>query len=167
MKLKFKEVLIHGRLPFSQEFRQWHSQWRPKEKTNNFHGGWFWYQIWWGCENFGLRHLCLEAKIGPKTHKLRSVLVSDLVVMGILGFGFKTHAHSILTRMWLMRWRHTDVLIFFWICNVGRLISWVLVFNSRVWLWVFKLLGFMVLHLNVVVDAAKLMSQSFPWEGTN
>ncbi|KAK7860904.1 hypothetical protein CFP56_029112 [Quercus suber] len=23
--------------------------------------------------------------------------------MGILGFGFKTHAHSILTGMWLMR----------------------------------------------------------------
>ena len=43
------------------------------------------------------QHLCREAKIGPKGHKLRSVLVSDLVVMGILGFGFKTHAHSILT----------------------------------------------------------------------
>ena len=43
------------------------------------------------------QHLCREAKIGPKTHKLRSVLISDLVVMGILGFGFKTHAHSILT----------------------------------------------------------------------
>ena len=38
------------------------------------------------------QHLCREAKIGPKCHKLRSVLVSDLVVMGILGFGFKTHA---------------------------------------------------------------------------
>ena len=34
------------------------------------------------------QHLCREAKIGPKAHKLRSVLV----VMGILGFGFKTHA---------------------------------------------------------------------------
>ncbi|KAK7828995.1 hypothetical protein CFP56_029707 [Quercus suber] len=52
---------------------------------------------------FGGDHLCREAKIGSKAHKLRSVLVSDLVVMGILGFGFKTHAHSILTGMWLMR----------------------------------------------------------------
>ena len=43
------------------------------------------------------QHLCREAKIGPKAHKFQSVLVSDLVVMGILGFGFKTHAHSILT----------------------------------------------------------------------
>ena len=34
------------------------------------------------------QHLCREAKIGPKAHKLRLVLV----VMGILGFGFKTHA---------------------------------------------------------------------------
>ena len=34
------------------------------------------------------QHLCREAKTGPKAHKLRSVLV----VMGILGFGFKTHA---------------------------------------------------------------------------
>ena len=34
------------------------------------------------------QHLCQEAKIGPKAPKLRSVLV----VMGILGFGFKTHA---------------------------------------------------------------------------
>ena len=33
------------------------------------------------------QHLCQEAKIGPKAHKLRLVLV----VMGILGFGFKTH----------------------------------------------------------------------------
>ena len=45
------------------------------------------------------QHLCREAKKGPKAHKLRSVLV----VMGILGFGFKTHAHSILTGMWFMR----------------------------------------------------------------
>ena len=45
------------------------------------------------------QHLCREAKLGPKAHKLRSVLV----VMGILGFGFKTHAHSILTGMWFMR----------------------------------------------------------------
>ncbi|KAF3969565.1 hypothetical protein CMV_006660 [Castanea mollissima] len=50
------------------------------------------------------QHLCREAKIGPKAHKLQSVLVSDLVVMGILGFGFKIHAHSILTG-------HKDVLI--------------------------------------------------------
>ena len=49
------------------------------------------------------QHLCREAKIGPKAHKLRSILVSDLVVMGILGFGFRTHAHSILTGMWFMR----------------------------------------------------------------
>ncbi|KAK9998141.1 hypothetical protein SO802_017744 [Lithocarpus litseifolius] len=52
---------------------------------------------------FGMQHLCREAKIGPKAHKLRSVLVLDLVVMGILGFGFKTYAHSILTGMWLTR----------------------------------------------------------------
>ena len=45
------------------------------------------------------QHLCREAEIGLKVHKLRLVLVSDLVVMGILGFGFKTHAYSILTGM--------------------------------------------------------------------
>ena len=60
---------------------------RFHKNSNNdiVNGGCFWYRIWWGRENFGLQHLCQGAKIGPKAHKLQSVLVSDLVVMGILG----------------------------------------------------------------------------------